>query len=651
MKRGILALALVLALGTGLASPALASEPVFGDVPESHWAYRSVEAVAADGLMNGTGSGMFSPDMKVSIAQFLTLVGRVVFPDVRADSSGWYGPYITAALNAGLLDGTRVDVGQPEVEITRYDMAVILWAAAKELGAADTLAETDAIADYHVIPTLYQDAVRAVYGLGLIQGDSAGRFNGANTMTRAEVATVIRRLNAVKAHVATEHFGEPMEFCSVCGDYMSFGTETYDGVCRDCYYGILDPDDFLGYWYQGNSNAQELALQQDNRYGLSLRMNFDGMQGVDNRVYADWNDAENTVTFTDISPNGEIVTQGTITLHKDATITLTRDLTGPDTQDTQTLVFDTRCSASRWYDSNCVDCGALVEWEDMTDGVCSHCLYFSTPNEQCPRCGKAWFTTGVGNWGHFCPACGCNYWYCSGCGRACPTEEMIGYACENCWDAEAPSPLFSDRTTIVTAEDYSANGYTYRIPQIDKQLLDAEDIDPNLPDEPINAEIRAWLNPIIKDALSAALEGYRTFTCAVDYQVIWHDNYFTLIPYVEYEGGDISYDKVYNIDLMVGRRVSNVALLKKAGMAPEEFVRRAKQSACDYFERYEYALAPDWVSEEDVAYCRELLAQLNEEYIHADMPLFFNEEDQLCMITRIPSFAGAGSYWRIIVVK
>lgn len=194
MKKRILSLALALVLALGVAAPAFAASPTFTDVPEGHWAFQSVEEAAAKGLMNGTGNGQFSPNMKVSVAQFLTLVGRVVFPDVKAEGTDWYGPYVSKAQETGLLAGTQVDTGNVQAEITRYDMAVILRAAAKKLGVAEKLAETSEITDYGMIPPMYAEAVRAVYGLGLIKGDEKGNFNGANTMMRSEVVTVVVRL-------------------------------------------------------------------------------------------------------------------------------------------------------------------------------------------------------------------------------------------------------------------------------------------------------------------------------------------------------------------------------------------------------------------------------------------------------------------------
>lgn len=198
MKRKILSLMLAAALVLGLAVPAMAARQTFTDVPSSYWGYADIEAVAEAGLMNGTGGGAFSPEMKVSVAQFLTLLGRLVFPDVKAEGADWFGPYVTAAKDAGLLNGTQVDTNNVEAEISRYDMAVILRAAAKKLGVAEKSAQSSEVTDYGMIPTMYADAVLAVYGMGLIKGDQAGNFNGSNTMMRAEVATVIMRLAKAK---------------------------------------------------------------------------------------------------------------------------------------------------------------------------------------------------------------------------------------------------------------------------------------------------------------------------------------------------------------------------------------------------------------------------------------------------------------------
>lgn len=200
MKRRVFALVLAVIMALGLAAPALAyTTPDFSDLPVDNWAYAPVMRMADQGIIQGTGNGEFSPELKVSVAQFLTLVGRIVFPETTVGANDtWYGPYVAAARANGLLTGTQVNPAAPEAEITRYDMAVILRAAAKKLGKTETLAQQSQVTDYGVIPNMYTEAVLAVYGMGLIKGDQSGSFNGSNTMQRNELATVIDRLVALK---------------------------------------------------------------------------------------------------------------------------------------------------------------------------------------------------------------------------------------------------------------------------------------------------------------------------------------------------------------------------------------------------------------------------------------------------------------------
>lgn len=195
MKKRFLSLALAAVMALSLAAPAMAySTPDFSDVPSNHWAYEAVMKMADAGVIKGTGNGAFNPEMKLSAEMFVVLVGRVVFPEVKAEGADWSGPYVTEAKAKGLLDGTNITDTNLKGDISRYDMAVILRGAVKQMGLKETMAEEGQVTDFGDIPNRYTDAVLMAYGSGLIRGDQAGNFNGANSMTRQEAATVMDRL-------------------------------------------------------------------------------------------------------------------------------------------------------------------------------------------------------------------------------------------------------------------------------------------------------------------------------------------------------------------------------------------------------------------------------------------------------------------------
>lgn len=192
------AVAITAALTASIGVSALAYSTLdFTDVPAGSWAYEPVMKMADAGVIKGTGGTSFSPEMKLSAAMFLTLVGRAVYEnDVKPTAEdNWFSAYVRAAQEKGLLAGTAITTENAEGEITRYDMAVILAHVTTDILKAPSK-ETDAskIADYGDIPTKYAAAVAQVYAQGLITGDGAGSFNGAAIMRRDEAATVLDRL-------------------------------------------------------------------------------------------------------------------------------------------------------------------------------------------------------------------------------------------------------------------------------------------------------------------------------------------------------------------------------------------------------------------------------------------------------------------------
>ena len=198
MKRRTMVLGILTALLIGSTASARAYDtPDFSDVPSTHWAYTAIMEMADQKVINGVGKGQFAPDLKVSSAMFLTLTGRIAFPEITVTGSDWSGPYVSAAQNAGWLSGTSIQTDHMDAEITRYDMAAVLSAAGKHLGLPTSDVEIYKIKDYAAIPNGYTKAVEQVYGQGLITGDGEGNFNGNASMTRAEASMVLWRLKGL----------------------------------------------------------------------------------------------------------------------------------------------------------------------------------------------------------------------------------------------------------------------------------------------------------------------------------------------------------------------------------------------------------------------------------------------------------------------
>lgn len=49
----------------------------FKDVPETHWAYKAIEALAEQGILNGYEDGTFKPEQPVTRAEIATIISRI----------------------------------------------------------------------------------------------------------------------------------------------------------------------------------------------------------------------------------------------------------------------------------------------------------------------------------------------------------------------------------------------------------------------------------------------------------------------------------------------------------------------------------------------------------------------------------------------
>ena len=195
--------------GIGAGSPAGVGE-IQGDTPSTtkerftdtmgHWAQEDIEEMAARGIVSGVTADTFEPDRSITRAEFATLVAKALelessntagFADVSADA--WYDAPVNAAVNAGIITGYDGRF-RPDDLITREEMAVILGKVYDFLGKSagrggiDRFTDKDAISEWAYV---YVDKAATV---GLISGMTYDTFVPQENATRAQAASVIRRL-------------------------------------------------------------------------------------------------------------------------------------------------------------------------------------------------------------------------------------------------------------------------------------------------------------------------------------------------------------------------------------------------------------------------------------------------------------------------
>jgi uncharacterized repeat protein (TIGR02543 family) len=172
----------------------------------SHWAKDNIGFVTERELFNGTGDNLFSPDECMTRAMFATVIGRLYERSYGAiaassdhtftdcDYDAYYGKYVDWAAKEGIISGYGNGAFGPNDEITREQMAAILYRFAKFVGVQPSSASTTlSYPDAGAISDWAKNAALYCQSTGIITGSDGGSFVPQDKAKRAEVAVILER--------------------------------------------------------------------------------------------------------------------------------------------------------------------------------------------------------------------------------------------------------------------------------------------------------------------------------------------------------------------------------------------------------------------------------------------------------------------------
>lgn len=173
----------------------------FKDVTQD-WAKDAISALGARGIVKGVGDGEFNPNGQVTRAEFITmLMNMFELSDERATTSfsdvkqgEWYHGNIATAQKLGIVNGKPDGRFGVHENITREDMAVMVYKAVQIKQLALTSGEATAFKDEAHIASYAKQAVEAIQGAGIINGVGNDEFAPKKNASRAEVAVMIYNL-------------------------------------------------------------------------------------------------------------------------------------------------------------------------------------------------------------------------------------------------------------------------------------------------------------------------------------------------------------------------------------------------------------------------------------------------------------------------
>ena len=174
----------------------------FTDVEENGWYHTGVDFMVRNGFMNGVADDAFDVDGNLTRAQLVTILYRIAgepestatnpFADV-ADGQ-WYTNAVIWAAENGIIKGVNTTTFAPNDQITREQIATILFRYAKAEKVEGKLAgfpDAEKVSDYAA------DAMAWAVEQGLINGisESDGKTYLApqETATRAQIAVILMR--------------------------------------------------------------------------------------------------------------------------------------------------------------------------------------------------------------------------------------------------------------------------------------------------------------------------------------------------------------------------------------------------------------------------------------------------------------------------
>ena len=169
-------------------------------MPADRWSYPYIKQLYDAGVVSGTSATTFEPTANVTRAQFVTMIAGLAGADVSGYASGpfddvqagsWYAPYVNWAAASGIVSGTSATTFEPAAEISRQDMAVMLYNYAQQAGVQLDQTTAAPFTDEGSIAAYALPAVQALHSAGVISGMPDGSFQPQATTTREQACVVL----------------------------------------------------------------------------------------------------------------------------------------------------------------------------------------------------------------------------------------------------------------------------------------------------------------------------------------------------------------------------------------------------------------------------------------------------------------------------
>lgn len=184
---------------------------MYTDMPgKTHWAHTGVEYVLIAGLFCGTSLTTFEPDMHMSRAMLVQVLYNLDCGAIKLEAEqlseesfsdvlpgAWYEKVVLWAASRGVVSGVGEGLFNPNGDVTREQIAVILYRYSSLRGFdVSNSADLSKFSDAAEVSDFAEQAMHWAVAEGLISGETnkgVSSLNPKGAATRAQVACIIMR--------------------------------------------------------------------------------------------------------------------------------------------------------------------------------------------------------------------------------------------------------------------------------------------------------------------------------------------------------------------------------------------------------------------------------------------------------------------------
>lgn len=176
-------------------------ESYFTDT-QGHWGEIYINTLAESNIISGKGGALFAPDDAVTRAEFAKMLANAFSIKLEANytsftdinKNDWFYGYAISLNLSGIINGTSTVTFSPDLYLSRESAAAMLVRIYEKARNTAIPSKSESFRDTESISSWALNDVLKAASLKLIQGDLDSRFNPQKSLTRAEAAAVICRL-------------------------------------------------------------------------------------------------------------------------------------------------------------------------------------------------------------------------------------------------------------------------------------------------------------------------------------------------------------------------------------------------------------------------------------------------------------------------